>query len=387
MTTTNYKIAFLIAGNVITGAIQSILMPIIVTYYESLYFVMLISSLIFLIVFNIVFLIMTNCKPFCPNKLKILVFSGIFNALSAILLIYCANPDRTPIVIQAILAGTIILPSVGFTRYILRKKIQYDKRYIVPSVIFLLVSVGISLIPLYSTWTPMAGVWILIFFTGVVFRSAFSILQEKYIIDTKDYTLLNKIVIVCFSRWSQLVVVISFYWLEFVIGNTHNPNSAFENSVTSFFTDDEAFWLVFGFIVAYLLSYVFAVYLNSISTNYNMILSIIINPITISFFKIFSQFNRGENYPVYVIFLCIGTGTISVLLWIKGEDKTKYTLIDEELNQPFKEESGYVTVGKEIDNSVKKININTDPTPIDTVNLPPTDATKTQNNSEYVEIK
>jgi hypothetical protein len=332
-------LSFLVLTNVITSSMLNIIMPILVTHYESIYFILMMSGLQFCVIFFLIYGTMIGFRFYRPKNIGTLVWIGIYNTGMAICMIYGANPSRTPIVIQVIVSSLVILPSVLFTKYILNKRVVYDKNYIVPSIVSLALSVIISLIPFFTNFTLMGFFWIMLFLTGVIFRSAFSIMQEKYIMDTKEYTLLNKITIVFYSRIFQFLTMITFFWLEFLIGYSDKPADALVNSIDSFVNDGTAFFLLEFFVGSYLLNYIFAVYLNSISTNYNMISTIAVNPLTVTFFTIFPRFNPGIKYELYITIPGLFFSVLSVWLWLKGERKDteahdEYTPINSEITDP-----------------------------------------------------
>lgn len=319
------QLVLLISGVILTSAILSIIMPVLVPYYESIYFILVMTSLQFCIIFGILLLIVSKCKLSKPKNIKILAWSGFTNAMMAIFMIYSVDPSRTPIVIQCILSGAVILPSVIFTKHILNKKVIYDMYYIGPSIVCLIISIILSFVPLSSEWSPMAVVWIFIFAIGIVFRSLFSILQEKYIVDTKDYTFINKISLVFYSRVFQFLTMLLFYWLEYVMGYKKNsPQDEFVESITTFGTNISAFMLLEGFVLAYFASFIINVYLNVISTNYNMISSSAGNALTAVFFTIFSSLNNGFSFPLQYMIPCVLFSVMSIIFWIKGETKISY---------------------------------------------------------------
>lgn len=112
----------LLLGVTVTGSILNIIIPILTTQYESLYYILFVTSIEFLIIFGFLLLIFKKGKSLNPPKKIIIFFSGLFNALMGIFGVYTSNPDRTPIVMQTIITGLAIIPSVILTKFLLKKK-------------------------------------------------------------------------------------------------------------------------------------------------------------------------------------------------------------------------------------------------------------------------
>jgi len=315
------KIVGYLISVVSTGAILGSIMPILVTHYDSMYFILVMTSIQFCIIFGISSAILGCGKP---KNNSTLILSGFTNGLMSICMLYTVNAIRTPIVLQSILSATIILPSVVFTKYFLKKNVLYEKKYIIPSVVFLCGSIVLSIIPMSSTWSIMSIVWTIIFACGIIFRSIFSILQEKYIVDTKDFTFHNKIILVFYSRIYQLITLLLFFWLEDIIG--YKKSSLCDGIIqgfTAFSTNFWAFVLLESFVIVYVASFIANVYLNSISTNYNMISSSVGNNLTIIFFEVFPFLNKGISISIEYLIPCMIMNIISTILWIKGENIKK----------------------------------------------------------------
>jgi len=315
----SYIIAFLLVCITVKSTGQGIIIPILTLAYESLYFIAVCTSVQFVLIFGCIFVIITKGKIFLPpNKLSILL-CGFFNGLMAITMIYAANPTRTPIIIQTVLAGLPIIPSFILRKIYLDKKTVYNKRYLVPSILLLIGSLCVLTIPTYKTFNLTNIGWILCYLFGIICMSAYNVIQEKYIIDTKDNTFLNKITLVFYSRIAELMVIIAFCWLDIYLGYVDDGFQAFINSLYFFGTNYKYALLLELFILLFVLSYILSVYLNSISTNYNMLTPAIANPLVALFFTIFDQFNPGIKYPIWVIIITIVLSTLSIILWIRGE--------------------------------------------------------------------
>lgn len=321
----NVIIGVCIAGMVVTGSVQAVTILMASIYFESLFFILLMTSVQFVIFFGVAYLIVMKGKIQMPEYKLIVILSGVFSALMSILKMYASNPARTPAVMQSILSGLSILPNVLMTKLILKKTVRYDKRFIIPSVILMLASIGISCIPIVSSWDAMAALWITIYVLGIISTSVYCVMQEKYFIETADGSVKNKIVIMFYTRLVHLITVILFCWLEWVIGYSGSPLEEFGNSFIAFFTNGKDAGYLQGFIMAYLVFYTFSAWLNSISSNYNMMATIAVGPSIAIFFTAFPNFNPGIKYPWYVVIPALVCSVASIVLWVVGEKNDGYT--------------------------------------------------------------
>jgi hypothetical protein len=73
------------------------------------------------------------------------------------------------------------------------------------------------------------------------------------------------------------------------------------------------------FIYDCLALYLFSIYLNSISTNYNMILTNLTNQSVAIFFAIFPHLNAGIHASIPITILSLAFNILSVVLWINAE--------------------------------------------------------------------
>lgn len=322
----NQKVAvvFLVSGIVIKNAIQGITIPIIAQYYESLNFILLSSSLQFLIIFGVLYLILSKGKPKLPQYKTTILFCGIFNALMAMFLMYSANPMRTPIIMQTILAGIPVIPGFILRKFLVDRIVIYDKKYILGSLSLITISLGLSTIPLTSNWNYHSIIWIIVFTFGIIFQSTYNVLQERYMKKVDDDSFLNKVTLIFYTRVIEFIILLSFSWIEIYVGYQSNPIMAFFESFNRFLTDFVSMALLEGFVLAYLCSYLMSVYLNSISVNYNMLTPIISNPIVAMFYTIFKEYNNGIQYPIWLVLIILASSVAGLIVWIKGERNTNY---------------------------------------------------------------
>lgn len=327
--TLNVKLFLFIAGVIITGSIEHITIPIMVSYFESLYFILIITSLEGCINFGLLLLILTKGSFRIPDKKQIVIMAGFFNALMSICFIYSANPERTPVVIQSIFLGLTIIPTVIFRKVILNKKVTYDKILNPLSLLLLLFSVAIATVPLFFEKQATIYYWIFGYILAIILLSLDNTMQEKYVIETNDNSVINKITLAFYTSLCQFITLIMFFWVEFLFGYSNDPITAFKNSATVFFTNYKYFFLLQLFIYDCLLLYVLSIYLNAISTNYNMILTNLTNQSVAIFFTIFPKLNHGIKYSFGIIVISLLLNISSVILWIKGENNEKVNEIND----------------------------------------------------------
>lgn len=340
MVSQTVQIGICITGLIVFGASLPILTPLATIYYESVYFVVLMTSIQFTLIFLIPYLVVTKGRVEIPRLKWTVFWSGFFSATMSLFKTYSSHPERTPPVMQSILAGISILPNVLFTKVILKKNVHYDKRFIIPSLILLFASLGISVIPLTDEWTNWTIFWIGLYLLGVSSRSVYCVLQEKYMMDTQDITLKNKITIMFYTRLVHLFVILPFFWLEYVIGYGNSPFTSLGNSFVTFFSKIKEAFILEGFILSYVVFYIFSVYLNSMSSNYNMIASVAITPSVGIFFTIFADLNPGVSYPIYIVIPGLVCSVASIILWLIGEKigKEGYTeMTDKKVNKDVSE--------------------------------------------------
>lgn len=348
----NIKVILLIIGVIVTASIEHITIPIFVTEYPSIYFILLMTSVQGTFFYIIGFLIL-KCKnagdynelPPLSNNFLTIVFAGITNALMSMFLAYSANPIRTPVVVQSIFLGLAIIPSIIFTKAVLKKKVNYDYFYSSMSMIFLLSSIIVACIPIYLNTNHLYTnnmYWILLYLLGVIFLSLANILQEKYIIVTSNHTLINKFRFASIMSCIQIICLLMLCWMDIYFGYFGTPSealAAFVQSFLTFFSDAYKMFLIELFVLDILVLFIFSIYLNAISTNYNMILTNLTNQSVALFFLIFPHLNHGIKYPMSVTMLSLTFNISSIILWVRGEkrgddnNKTEFSIIMENINK------------------------------------------------------
>ncbi len=332
----HYKIFMLMLGVVVTASTEHITMPIMVTYYHSIYFILFVTTFEGILCYGLLLLIIHKFRKIpLPKNIKIILCAGLVNTIMSFCFVYSANPVRTPVVIQSVFLGLAIFPSVLFTRLILKKKISYDKLYTVPSVLLLFLSVFLATIPLFSVDSGGLFSWTCMYFMAVMLMGIDSILQEKYTRITDDNTIENRLIFTFYTSIVQFICVLAFFWVEIVFGYSNNPWTNFADSFSLFGTDIFKCMILQLFIFVCLALYLISLHLNSISTNYHMILTNLTNQSVAIFFSIFPNLNSGIKYQLNILIPSLLCNILSVILWIKGENKvhdSELPLIEEQIS-------------------------------------------------------
>lgn len=343
----------------LVASLQGVIVPIMAENYDSAYFICIMSTSQFSLFLVFSFLIYKKCchkrvnieehedeengenadnpyvgindaahpyydvglledQPQRKSAKSTMIFSGIFMGFSSLFVVYSSNPERTPIVFQLILNGITIVPSFLLTKYYLQKQVDYNKKYCILSLVTLLISIGISIIPIDSDVNFDTVLWPIIFLLSIIFRVIGYILQEKYFMVTEDRSTYNKLYNIVFCRFVQLIVTLLCFWFDVVIGysTTFDPLTDDFNKLKN---ADTNFILLEVFVISTVFFCVIAGYLNSISTNYSSVALTLVTPVVGMFFSIFPQLNDGKNYPLYITIPSLFFNLLSSYCWMKGE--------------------------------------------------------------------
>jgi len=322
------KLWSLILGVIITGSIQYITIPLFVSMFPSLYFLLILTSVEGIILYTIILIIIVlrNKSNFfsIPEGSYFTIFCiGVTNACMSICFIYSANPVRTPVVVQSIFLGLAIIPSILFTKIILCKQNIYDLKYTIPSLVCLLISIILAIIPMLQKMVDF-NFWIFMYFVGVIFLSLTNILQEKYVAIVGD-SFENKIKLALYSGLVQIITLGLLCWVDLLFGYNRTAKGAFDafiDSIIGFQGNLVGILLTQIFIFDCLFLFLISIYLNGISTNYNMILTNLTNQSVALFFTIFPHLNKGIRYPLSITMLSMFCNVMSIILWVKGEGHT-----------------------------------------------------------------
>lgn len=260
------------------------------------------------------------------NNITLIIVLGVNQYLISMCFFYASHPIRTPILIQVILLGLGIFPSVILSKIILNRSKIYHIRYIIISILFLLMSIVLGIVPLPIMDIQSASfIWCLVYAFGVIFISLSNVLQEKYILAT-DKKASTKFKLAFYTRLIQLLLTILMFWIEPLLGYNNSFNNFFINLYTDFATSLKLFasisynfWIIQAYVLARVISYILFIYLNQISANYSTIISNINTQILSLFFAIFPALNKGFKYPLVVTMLNIFCNICGIIFWIKGE--------------------------------------------------------------------
>lgn len=320
-------------GAVVFGSAQSILVPVLIaSFKESLgtpYYILLVSAFFFVLIFFCIYLPVqkkTDNPLWSFNRGSWIIFglTGGFDALTGIFIVYASDATRTPIVLQTILAGTTIVFTMVISKKVIesKKDIKFKNKFVIGSLVLLLLSVIISTIPQYThtKWSPWSTFWLIVYLLGMGCRATYNTLQEKYI-EIKGDNFSNKITILFWTCFFQFFIMGLLIWVDLIPGFGYSTPSTFGEETKNFFECYFAIsckWtllLGLSFVAAYTGSYFSAIYLNAKSANYSMLANTLIAPTVIVFFTIFPHLNEGIKYPIYITIPAISLNIFSVVLW------------------------------------------------------------------------
>lgn len=329
------KLLTLITIIIITGSTQLIIIPLIIPNYPSIFFVTVILAVESVCMFAAIMLIYDGYGyhkrytwafnfSHITSNIKLVIISGTVQFLIATCFFYASHPARTPILIQVILLGMGIIPSVVLSRLLLNKQRHYTWRYIGGSLCFLTVSIFLGVVPVTSQLDGSL-VWCAIYAIGVILISYAYVIQEKYIdITTTDTH--NKFKLAFFARFIQLILTILMFWIEPILGYNGTFDEFwgkfyedFSRSIHIFGSNMENIWIIQLYVVSRVISYILLIYLNQISSNYATIIGNINTQFLALFFVVFPGANKGFQYPMAVTMLNIFCNICCIILWIKGE--------------------------------------------------------------------
>jgi hypothetical protein len=328
----NIKIIFLIISIVTVICARMIIIIILTSSISSIYFLLISTVFQTLIIYSLLYLLVKKYFTISIHYLfeswdlqKLLLYSAISTTFVNICIIYASNPSRTPIIIQTMLLGTSIIPAVLLSKYFLKKESEYHKVYISLSVICLLATLILSIIPVVQNlyWNTLP--WIFLFFFGVMCICFYNVLVEKYFtilnlsLDVTSQPLYHKIQFRFYVTIFQFLFLLSCFWFEIFLGYGNEPWQNFLDTCGEFFSGTKTTLLIEISMLLYNLHILLILYLNSISSKYNMIIEIINNPVINVFFLLFPELNSGLQYPIYIVVPCLFTAILSVVLWIKGD--------------------------------------------------------------------
>lgn len=326
----NFKKIFVIVvsvlGIIVMGSAQSILIPLMTLYFPSEYFILLLSTIYQFVIITIImvayFFIVDKSVFKIPysilNNTIVIFFAGFFCAAMCAAKVYSSNPNYTSPIMQSTLAATAIIFTVLFSRLLLRKTVQYVLPWIFYSLLALAASLALPLIyEFIVSGFDKNQLWIICYIFGVACRGLYTVIQEKYFLQTNDSSAANKLKLLFYVTLVQLLLVVPCFGIEFLYDD--DPLGTLKASFKIVYSDVKISLLFHGFILAYFLFMGSCTVLNSISSNYIMIASVIITPAVTIFFTIFNTLAPGNVYPLYITIPSLVLSLISTLAWITGE--------------------------------------------------------------------
>ena len=312
-------LAILIVSVTLSTTIMAIMGPLLVSIYPSEYFVILCTTIEFLIIFA---LFHFSCRKLYIEKHNLIIQVGIFNAFMAIAILYSSGPDKTAPVMQSALSSIAVIPTAIIRYFSFEKKPEYDYLYVSLSSISLLISIILSAIPMTNDNDRLG--WSILFFSGICARCYYNVLQEKYISETETIEmtnrqrLANKVSLAFYSRIVMLAIIIPIFAFEWTTKKGNEPLNDLYKSLNIAFTSYFEGFVLQGFVISYFCLFFLSMYLNAISTNYHMILMAIANPSVGLFYSIVPL--GFQQYPLWIIILSIFFATLATYFWTLADN-------------------------------------------------------------------
>ncbi len=330
----NNEMALLMVGIIIFTSVITVLTPMLVIFYESEFFLAFITSVEFVIIYFVLYIFFVKTRTissFNKNEKLLVLQSSVFNAYTTIAMVYSSHPSKTPPIMQSTLMGLSVIPSAIFRKYYSNINPNYNTKYIIISCMLLLVSVILSVIPMTTTGSTSSIGWSLLYFSSICTKCYYSVIQEKFIKETEtiNFTqtqkLENRISMSFCSRILMTIIIIPFFSCEWIDHTGNQPFISFKNDFIDAFSNISKGLLLQGFIICYFCVFFMSLYVNAVSTNYNMILSATSVPSIALFYTFVPGMTYDVNYPIWTIILSITSIIASIYFWIKGdEQKNEY---------------------------------------------------------------
>lgn len=292
--------------------------------YPSLMVVVVISNIHLVLIFGALSIYLNNFDIPKPKYYHHIIIGGVSNAIMAVLFMFCSNTNRVSLVFQGILPNMSIFISVILSKLILKKRNTYILKYIIPSILFLIASISFSILPKSNNSFSLS--WILLYILAIIMMCVQNIYQEKYLIDTNDRSNANIVTLLFFIRLFQLICVTIFSWTDIFLNNVNMLGS-----VKIFFTEIKPFIALELFIFTTFSIFFLAAKLNSISSNYYMIINVLNSPSAYIFYMLVPILSTGTKIPKLNIICSFITAILSVIFWCLGEKKENTYLIMDDI--------------------------------------------------------
>ena len=293
----------------------------------SIYYILIINEIPAICIFGVCKVI-TNIKRACVCyswKVRIMVFFiGFLDGITGICILYTSDSTRTPIVLQSILSGISIFFTIIISKLIIKsKKIKFCNCYVIISLALVLSSIILCIIPQFAMfeWKWISLLWISIYLMGILCKSIYFSLQEKYIEMTKN-TIDSYINMLSNTSIYRLMTEMSLVFVEITPFFGYTKIFDFYEHSTNFYACYftiicEWYILFIGilFSIAYISYNVCIIVLNSKSANYSTLVLISVSSFVILFFEVFPSWNKGIRYPLYITIPALVLNIIGLIIW------------------------------------------------------------------------
>lgn len=326
------------------------------------YFILLFSTLMFMLVFGLMSTIMTIYKK--NNKIKYTELNksyltiGFICCLNGIFIVYSSPIDRTPPVLFLVISNIGIFYGMLLTKKFIKSKnyLKYFSKKPVSALSLMITAMTIMILGriLYEasndSFKLISIFWICMSLVGYFFNSSSSISQEIYfgktipLCETPYFKIKNNITMLFYVNTFQFIFMVLFFWVDIIPLFGYSTPSNFlenlQNSTLCFLGNndcdsDVALWGIV-FVIGYIITNISLAIICAYSANFAIYSAVISVPITASVFFITGV--GVSSTPIWFAIPAVILEIISITIWKKWEnsekDKHKKQPKDIEMNEP-----------------------------------------------------
>lgn len=315
--------------------------------YQDAYFILLQTGYVYPVLFLVTAIIVSwkignKCSVKQPpfwyswNVTKRCIWLGFTNSLNGLFVLYASLMQRTPPLLQSILAITSIYTAVIASYFFLNVNRNYCSGRPLIALFLITSGVIISLLPTIINEQDSSRVyhviWPIFFAIGFAFASLYSVLQERHLRKTREEEgergYLVKLNMLLWQTTFNGLWIIFLFWTDFI------PNFGFLTSVDDLGSHANAgltcstvglflggdciniFWYALAFNLAYYVAFNSSSYLNEEDATYTMITSVLVPVFATVFWIVKSDLNTNKvNTPLWSIFLSLVLCVFGMIIW------------------------------------------------------------------------
>ncbi|AYV79348.1 MAG: hypothetical protein Faunusvirus10_11 [Faunusvirus sp.] len=304
------------------GSAVNIIFPIILTTYNSAYFVSLFISITLAGAFAVTLLILKHGLV-SPYNLNMVCQNGLITAIYLLCMIYSAHPQRTPIIAQAILIGAGMIYSCALVDSQLNLEITNNKLYRNLAIVLMVCTIALSLYPLYRLTTYNNIVWVIVYAVGIAFKCGSSVVEEKYLEYMVDFSMAQRVSYMFYSYIVTCMLMMCSYLIDHFLGYTDDAVDAFKHTLSTFADGTNCVLLVI-FVALMFINAIVSRKLTEINLIYTIRTAAITVPAMIAFFTLYINFDTGFAVPLVVTVLATVGSLLSNIYWIISEQSGNY---------------------------------------------------------------